>query len=357
MTLVSLQSPIYWPGIGNVNNTPAYSNPTSLTAAGHYHAYIFVAREDMVISHVLYRVGASTGSPTVTVSIETIDATGLPAGADGFGSTNSGASGALTANTVTLAALGGSATITKGTPFAVKIAYTSGTTVSMSAVANVNSQYSSALPYMVINTASAVKTAMSTTNGAGIVAVGSSATTFYQLPGAMVPYSNVAGGGAFNNTNSAKRGLVFTIPMNCRCIGIRFFNGTSTGNYNAVIFDNGGTPAELSSSSTAFDGDLNAVNASMLNVYFDNTVTLTAGTTYRAVIEPTSATNVTMLTYTLSSTNYRGATPLGTAGNYTTFATATWTDSATTDVPLLDIIIDQIDNGSGTGGVVGVIGG
>jgi hypothetical protein len=115
---------------------------------------------------------------------------------------------------------------------------------------------------------------------------------------------------------------------------------------------------ELNSSSTAVDGDTTAAStAGTINNFFDNTVAVTAGTTYRAVIEPTTATNVTVGTVTLPSASYRTASPAGTTSHYTTFTTAGgWVDTATDQIPAMDVILDQIDNGAG-GGVVGVIGG
>jgi hypothetical protein len=92
-------------------------------------------------------------------------------------------------------------------------------------------------------------------------------------------------------------------------------------------------------------------------VYFDNTVSLSAGTTYRIAIEPSSATNVNVSTQTLATVDYRGGTPAKLTAHYTTFATATWDDTNTSVLPLMDLIIDQVDDGAGTGGVIGVIGG
>jgi hypothetical protein len=49
--------------------------------------------------------------------------------------------------------------------------------------------------------------------------------------------------------------------------------------------------------------------------------------------------------------------PAGTTAHYTTFASAAWDDTNTSLLPLMELIIDQVDDGNGTGGVVGVIGG
>ena len=117
--------------------------------------------------------------------------------------------------------------------------------------------------------------------------------------------------------------------------------------------------AELSSSSTAYDGDTSSVSTIPWLAYFDNNVSLSTGTWYRAVVEPTTTTNCNITTLTTASADYRGATPGDAFHNYTTFTTAGGWVESTTLVPLVDIIIDQIDDGTGSGGggVVGVIGG
>lgn len=354
MALVSLPSPIVWPGItGTQLGNPALATAQTLDAAGEFQGYTFVAREDMAITHVMFRSGTVAGSPTATVSIEALDASGLPTGSAGFGSTN-GTTATIVSDTTVLTALGATATITKGTPFCVKITYASGTSIITQCLTpdTVLIPGYSNLPHKVTNVSGSV--VRSVLNYMPIVALGSSSTTFYNVPGIMpiTAYST----GAFNNTNSAKRGLRFVPPMACRAVGICWFMSTSTGNYNAVLYNDAGT--ELSSSSTAFDGDAHVANSNAtMRVYFDNPVTLTAGTAYRIAIEPSSATNCNVSTYTLPSSNYYGATPGGTTATYTSFATATWTDS-TTQIPIMDVIIDQLDDGSGGGTtVVGVIGG
>jgi hypothetical protein len=356
MTLVSLPSPIQWPGIVGATGGGAFlTTVTTLTSAGHYVAYVFVAREDMVVSHVGARVGTVAGSPTLTATVETVDSTtGLPNGA-GFGS-SSGTTGTVSSSTYVLQALGASATIPKGSAFAVKFALASGTSVVVSGIGNLAVQVGSSLPYAVLNTGTPTKGDLSAT--APMFALGSSSTTFYQVPGTL-PLSAVSNGAFNNSTAGSKRGLLFTPPMNCRAIGLRWLAESAVGNYNGVLYNNAGS--ELSSSSTAFGGNVTAASGNRAStIYFDNAVTLTAGTPYRIAIEPTSTTNTNVSTYTLPSANYRSATPAGTTAQYTTFTTAGgWVDSATDTIPVMDVILDQIDDGAGSGGggVIGVIGG
>jgi hypothetical protein len=352
MTLVSLPGPIAWPGICQPVGQPTLSTSATLDAAGEYVSYVFSAREDMTISHVGFRAGTATGSPTIEVRIETVDASGLPSGTLWATNTN-GTTGTITSNTDVLQALTASASITKGQVFCVMMKYASGTSQIIQHTNNCVVGSPSSLPYQVINTGTPTKSTLSAQSAN--IALGSSSTTFYYVPGAMPISASAAG--TFNNTNSAKRGLRFVIPMNCRAVGLRNFQNTSVGDFNAVLYNDAGT--ELSSSSTAYDGDHNsAANNGVGYYYFDNPVTLTAGTAYRIAIEPSSATNANVWTLTLPSSNYFTATPARSTAVYASFATATWTDS-TTQLPVMDLLIDQVDDGSGSGGttVVGVIGG
>lgn len=350
-TLVQLPAPFPWPGVANhFNANPALGTALTITAVGHYLNYVFVAREDMTLSHVGFRAGAVSGTtPVIEVRVETVDtATGLPSGTLWATDTN-GITGTITANTWFLQALTASATITKGQAFCIKLLLSSGTTPSIG-ISNMNQVavfQNVNLPYQVNNTGSPAKAV--TANNTPIIALGSSATTFYQNTGS-IPVSSMTGGGFSNSVAGAKRGLRFTIPMNARAVGVRLSTQNSAGDYNVCLYDDAG--AELSNSCTAYVGAVSAVAASGDNwTFFDNTVTLTAGTTYRIAAEPTTATNIRLDAFVLPSTNYRSASPIGTVGHYTTFTTAGgWVDSATDTVPLIDVLLDQVDNGSGTGG-------
>ena len=349
-TLVSLSAPILYPNIiGAMSGGPTLGTAATIDASGEYASYVFVARENMVVSHVSFRAGTAT-TAQVVVTIEGVDTSGLPDGTPSFGSSASAAT-AVTTGTNPIIALGASATIAKGAIFAVKVAWSAGSLV----VQNFNTGNPGvpSLPYSVVNTGSPTKGVSQST-----FALGSSATTFYQTPGT-TPASGATNTSNFNNTSSAKRGLKFTLPFNCRIIGVRFYSTTSIGDYNAGIYD--GTGAGVGSTVTAFDGDKNANNGNGTTfVYFSTALTYTAGSTYYAAIEPTSATNVSLGFFSMASADFLTAFPSGTNAVYSAFTnpgTPTWTDT-NTQLPYLDIIIDQIDNGAGSGGGGGrIIGG
>jgi hypothetical protein len=341
---MALQStaPILWPlSMRSANASPGtLANFTTLDAAAEYSGVVIQAREAMTISHVGFRCGTATGSPTADIRIETVDtATGLPTGTLWAANTNIvTAGGAITSNTFALHALTASASITRGQFFCVKIAYNGGTSLQTQVYAGA---INSVLPYSVVNTGTpAIDRLTSQFN----MALGSSTSTFYHVPG-LTPLST-ATNNAFNNTNSAKRGLKFQVPFKCRVVGVRWFPlaGTTSGDLNIVLEDSAG--AELSSSSTALDGNLQAiVNTAMAEAWFDNSPTLSPATDYRLMLEPSSATNINITTVTLPSADYRQAWAYGTNCVYSTFASAAYDDTATTQLPLIDLIIDQLDDG------------
>lgn len=353
MALASLPGPMIFPGTTLGQAAQASASNLATIATGQYTSYIISAPQDMTISHVGFRCGAATGSPTAELRIETVGATGLPSGTLWDTNTN-GTTGTLTANTFVLQALTASATITKGQLFCVKLAYASGTSFVVTTLNALPNGGLYNLPYVVTDTGTPTKAGVGQTSSS--IALGSSSTAFYQVPG-LFPYSSVGGGGTFNNTNSAKRGLRFIPPMKCRVIGMRWYTGGGNGDCNIGIYDDSGT--ELSNSVTAFDGDHGSLSSNgIVSAYFDNPVTLTAGTAYRVAVEPTSATNCNVSTVVLPSANYRSAVAAGSNSNYATYTSGGgWVDTATDNIPLMDVIIDQLDDGVSSGGVVGVIGG
>ena len=345
MTMATLNTAVVWPNM-MAGDLPAIANDVTLDAAGEYVAYVFMARQAMTISHVGWRTGTVTGTCTADTRIETVAADGTPSGTLWATNTNI-VSGTLVATTWTLHALTASASIAAGQLFAIKILVSSlGTLFVVTNTSNMNgTNVQSNLPYHVTNTSgAAVKSRI--VNVCKSLALGSSTTSFYSLP-QMAPATAVTVS-AFNNTNSAARGLRFQVPVKCRCVGIRTWASTSVGDFNIVLYNDAGT--ELSSSSTTLDGDHTAAVANAyIAAFFDSPVTLDANTWYRAVVEPSSATNTTLAFITLPGADYRSAWPHGTNAHYTTRASGSWTDSATDQLPVIELLLDQFDDGTGTG--------
>lgn len=347
MTLQTLGSPMLYPGwVGIASSGPSVTTQDTLDAAGEYTAGIFRARETMAISHVAFRVGTVSGSGTLDVRIETVSTTdGLPTGT--LWATNTNVAGTtLTTTSWNIVALTATANIAAGDVFCVKLAYNSGTSVVIMRGAQLGRMVSPGFPYKVSNTGTPTKGNIASSLA---LALGSSSSSFYNVIGCM-PVTSVSTLNANTSTLSA-HGLRFKVPFKCRCIGIcHVSQSATTGEYTYGLYDDAGS--ELSSSSTAVDIDQQQPAAGH-QVYriFDNPVTLDPDTWYRAAIYPTTTTNHNTYGIDMAGVNYMSATPWGANAHYATRSTGgSWIDTDTDTQPLMDIIIDQLDDGVSSGG-------
>ena len=348
MALQSILGEVAWPGImASMGALPTVNSYATLDAAGEYVAFVFVAKQAMTISHIGFRAGFGTGSPTADIRVETIDAaTGLPSGTLWATDTNI-VTGTLVNNTFSLFALTAPASIAAGQIFAIKIAYNSGTTLVISGISGTVG--ARGLPYAVLNTGTPTKTALANM----LMVLGSSTTEFYTMRG-LLPVNTITNAN-FNNTDGAKRCMRFRTPFPCRVRGILIPASAQTGDFNIRLEDDAGN--ELSSSSTAFEGNAQiSTNAGSLILYFDNPVVLAKDTWYRAAVEPSSSTNVNFSFVAAPAADYLKAFPGGQNATYASFASGAWTDT-TDQAALMDILIDQFDDGVSAGGGAHVIGG
>ncbi len=335
MALQTLASPMIYPGNALYSNGTIVVTGIDAVDSGHYAAAFVNAHKDMTISHIWFTPQAVAGSPTCECRIESVSAGAV----NGLWAANTtGTTGTLVAGTPVLQALTASATITKGQDFAVVYKYASGTTFTTGNLATTTG-VTNRMPYRATNkTGSVVKADLTSFQ----FAIGTSATTFIPIQG-MLPAVSV-GGGTFNNTSSAARALSFTVPFNCRAIGMRFYAGTAAGDFVYGIYTGDASGTEVGSSATTHVGTALAGGASVLNVYFDTAVALTVGTRYRAAVTPNSATNSNVTTIVVPTADYLTACPGGAACYYSSLASGTWTDDQT-QVPFMDILIDQLDDG------------
>ena len=351
MALVPAHSRFSWPlsrFMPGAANPPNLTTWQTLDAAGEYASLVLQADQAMTVSHVAFRNGTATGSPTLNVRIETVDTTtGQPTGTLWAPNTSIN-TGVLASNAFGTYALTAAASIAVGDVFAIKLAYSSGTSVIVQQVTNV--QQSSARPYYATSIGGTAAKAIAS----GLVmALGSSATSFYEVP-QLYPFSSVSFS-AFNNASSAKKGARFKVPFRCGCVGIRISQGTAVGDFNIILMDDSG--AELANSSTAIDAN-RRLNTGFYPLWlrFDNAVPLSPNTWYRAVIEPSTATNARIDYFILPSSNFQSAWPGGGDFYMTEFAAPTWTDTVT-QIPELDIIIDQLDDGNNNSPIWAMAGG
>jgi hypothetical protein len=335
--LISLPAPWRYPSSFITNGTVGSTNVGTLDAAGEYTAFLFTARQAMTISHVGVYAGVS-GSPTADVRIETVDmTTGVPSGTLWDTDTNIVTGTLVSGNN--LVALTASATIAIGDQVAVKVAYNSGTSLNLS-YSNSMVGTSSNSPYLVTYTGGAA--AKQAVPSKLVMSLGSSTTAFYSVDGLIpaVPANMVWDSG----DSPVTRGLRFQLPFAARVCGLALFCGNDDGAFDYALYDDAGATLETAS----FDPDFRIDTTSgMIECIFDAPVSLDADTWYRAAVTATtSGTDTRMYTLTLPSLNYRTAVAWGENAHYATFA-GSWTDTATAVIPLVCLLIDQIDNGGG----------
>lgn len=353
MTLVPINKHVIWPGYSD-GAEGSYATGQSaaqvIDAAGEYFAVVLQAAEDMSIRTVDVCFHITTTS-VMDIRIETLDSSGLPSGtlwATGTNKNTSTLNGGVAVETVTLDA---TATITRGEKFAVVVKYVSGTSASPAWLISgrgPSAWRGSTFPYIVNNTGTPTKAAFAA--GSLCMALGDATPTFYQVSG-LIPWSaGAASHSIANNTTNRAAALRFQVPFKCRVIGMRFDDSSAatTDDVTCVIYDD--SNAEVSSTATAINRDETFIGSGIVTCFFDSPATLDANTTYRAAVvaDTTNTTNFPYLT--LTNVNRAGAL-LGGGQCYLSLrdSAGTWADT-TTQVPRIDLIIDQIDDGTGDGG-------
>jgi hypothetical protein len=285
MTLVSANTIIPWPGVANrIGGVPAVAQESTLNASGDYLARIISAPQDMVITHIGWRNVGATASPQAIVSVEGVDTSGFPDGANAGGSTQSAAT-TVTANVYNAVALQASATITKGSLIALKVLYSSGTSFVPGRITGPDTGNFN-LPYLVDNSTGTPSKGSQV--GWSTICPHSAAGVTYPIRFAFPLNVIHATSGVFDNTSSAQRGMRFQLPFGARAVGLQWYNGVNTADYTVQLMDD--SENILSSSDTAFEGAASVEsNGAVHVVYFDNTVTLTASTWYKATVVPAAA--------------------------------------------------------------------
>jgi hypothetical protein len=347
MALVAIQNTVLWPYLAVHAGTVALATANTLSA-GNSLVHVAVAREAMTVTHVGFMCGAVTAAGGATVAIYTINTTTGAISSDDWGagatSANTGDL-AASANTYVIKALTNSATIAAGTAYGIYVAHQTGTSFVVQHIANAIASFG-VLPYAIVNgTIGSIGTNLKTA-----VAM-SSSTEAYPVTWA-IP-ANGTGGGAFNNTNNEKRALKFTLPFPARCIGVQW-NTTSAGSGDGTWQIQTDAGAEVDSSSTTMYGAMQAGSNGVRQWFFDNPATLSAETAYRAVLTPTSSTNVDLRSITASATGLLNSGFPGKGRAIYSVArddvsSGAWVDTNTA-MPQVALILDQIPDGAAVGG-------
>lgn len=172
--------------------------------------------------------------------------------------------------------------------------------------------------------------------GAPILVLEDNAGGFITLDGAM-PIDSLTISIAFNNASAADEiGLEFVSPVSGNVMGAWLYIQTTAGtsDFDVVLYS--GTTAIATASVDA--NQLRTAN-SFLPVQFTALAAITQGTTYRLVVKPTTANNVTFFFQNVNSAAHLSVTPPFLSGwNYVTRVDAgSWAAATTTRRPMIGL--------------------
>ena len=159
---------------------------------------------------------------------------------------------------------------------------------------------------------------------------------------------------AFNSDTAGadEYAMEFTLPFPVKVDGAYIYlsiTGTSS-DFDVVLYD--GTTA-MTGGTVSIDAHsvINTGNQRILFVPFTAEISLTANTTYRLALKPTTANSVTLLQVDVSANGHFQAWAGGTAWNTTSRVDAgSWAAVTATRRPLMGIRVSACDDGVGGGG-------
>ena len=151
----------------------------------------------------------------------------------------------------------------------------------------------------------------------------------------------------YSNASAAdERALRFQVPVPLRVIGC-WIAFDCDGECDVVLYDN--ASSVLASSSEDPD-TRNLASTSIHFFYFNTKVSLSAATTYRVSIKPTSATSLSTTEFNVNANANLGAVPGGTSWYFSSRVDAgAWTD-VDTRRPNIGLIFDGVDTYYSSGG-------
>lgn len=366
MTMVSVGGEMLWPLPLMQNNPGAISlSQTGLTLDSTTDALAWVGKAWFTdsIEKVYFRTGTigGGGGDTVDVRIETVT-NGRPSGTLWATNTNVTVAIADTDDNVwKTATLTAAASLVPGDEFAIVIISSAGTpNIVLAVLANPNSTTHDHYPLLLQNATGSYATA-SGNSFEWIVQLSSAGVV--HVPG-LLPVDGNGTITAYNSGSSPDEiALRFQLPFKARCIGIRpaLFNIAAGADLTATLWPASSTTDADALGQITLDGDfaLATTTDGFARLYFDSAVTLEKATTYYAGVRADTANNIGLgeLTSPSGITNSMRGFPIPTNGEiyratrvWTAGSAAAWTETATNTLPLISLIIDQVDDGTGAGG-------
>lgn len=357
MALQSFKGGIWWPAplYTSSGATLPATGTSQLNVAGEKHAFIFQAPATDSIIEVDYYVSAVGSAGDLDVRIETVSATdGNPTGT--LVGTNTNLSATISTTGAKTAVLTASASLTRGTYYAIVFARTSGD-ITLAAVNN-NSAFS---------TFTTLAAYSRYHNGTSWQGKGLAASWQYWV--GVAPKFNSGGylyieGCApvqtltnvdFNNASANReRGIRFIPRAPIRVEGWYCRANISSGNADVILADSGGTALATYTGDKDYGSGYGSNYAHQVQGLFAASVDLSAGSTYYLTIKPTSATNVRVVDLLLMDTSEANQMNCMAGGTDVVLVTRDSGGSYTVDTtkrPLsMGLIISAIDDAVGGGG-------
>ncbi len=336
---------------GTIANAPSFGNVT-VDADGEGIGMVFQAPVTGTITGFGCRTGTLTaGDANTLFSLRNVDLTSTP-GIPG-GTTHASGTVNVAASNTWYNVSGLSYAATQGEMLSVTVTRpTSGSLNTIFSTFADDTGSSTNLPYGVANASAGW-----VVDGNGPLFAINYGGTYYPLF-AVWPMSTTTNTAYSSSSTPDVIGNVWIPRFKCRVRGVWLWADLDAG-LAVKFYDTDGVTvlaqAVIAANSRGAD------NQRLLVVPFsdsagETTVTPTVGATYRIGIEPSSTTNIGISDFTVSAAAIMDAFDLGQSMYYTSAkdptGTGSWTDVTTRRV-FMGVLIDQLDDGAGSGGVVG----
>lgn len=307
------------------------------------------------VAKVYFRINSNTTGCTFLIQIESI-LNGRPNGIIAGGASGT----VVVADTVTgwqTVTITTPPTLTKGQEFAIVMTVSSGTpnlTIGGDGVSNGSHSY---MPATIVDTGAGTW-AWGVTQLAWVVEMTTAGVVY--LP-TLAPLDGTSET-AFNSSSSPDEyALKFSIPIKCRCSGISVFmsNIAAAADFSLSLWPASSSVDGDALTQIAIDGDwpFSTSADGYFTVMFPDAVELAANTTYYLGVRADTANNIaigrfgvpTGVTNALRGFGNGSDTCYQSTRAWTAGTAGAWTDLATT-LPLISLVIDQLDDGAGGAG-------
>lgn len=151
---------------------------------------------------------------------------------------------------------------------------------------------------------------------------------------------------AFNSSSSPDEyAMRLQVPIQCQAIGV-WVRADIDNDVDVVLYDSGSTAQRT----VSLDKDNQSAAVGQIRIYYFDAITISANTTYRIALKPSSTSNVTVMRCTIPSNSYLAALPSGSEWYESTRTDAgAWTDTDT-NIPMMGLVINGYEATAGGSG-------